>query len=388
MGRRKTFTDNDVAKLKPRRKRYNFPDPETPSLYIRVTPGGAKSFCVVYRKGDSQKWVTIGSPPTYNIDLARKRAGEILRSAREGKSEPDSFERTADQWRKLHCEARKLRSLSEIDRHLKRMKDAWTGRAFNTVGRGDVAKLLDKIETKNGARQATYCLQVFSALANWYAARDDAYRSPLVKGMRRGSPVKRDRILDDDELRAVWTAAEANGSFGALVRLLLLTAQRREKVASMKWEDISAEGVWTIATEAREKGNARELVLPDAALEIIKTQPRFESNPYVFAGRGNAHFGGYSKAKAAFDAKVKSAASCGFAPWRLHDLRRTAKSLMARAGIRPDISERVLGHTIQGVEGVYDRHSYRDEKAFALNKLASLIEGIVHPTDKVTRLRA
>ena len=221
-------------------------------------------------------------------------------------------------------------------------------------------------------------------ICNWYATRNDNYSSPIVKGMRRSNPKERarDRILNDDEIRAVWQAASENGTFGAFVRVLLLTAQRREKVAAMKWSDVSVDGVWTIPAEAREKGNANELPLPEAALAIIKAQPRYESNPYVFAGRGGAHYSGYSKGKAALDAKVNVPG------WRLHDLRRTARSLMSRAGVRPDIAERVLGHAIQGVEGIYDRHSYREDKAQALKALAGLIENILRPeAAKVARLR-
>jgi integrase len=200
--------------------------------------------------------------------------------------------------------------------------------------------------------------------------------------MRRSNPKERsrDRILNDDELRAVWK--QANGSFGAFVRLLLLTGQRREKVAAMRWQDIGIDGTWSIPAEDREKGNANRLALPEVALDIIKAQPRFASNPHVFAGRCDSHFSGYSKSKAAFDAKVP------IAPWKLHDLRRTARSLMARAGVRPDIAERVLGHVIRGVEGIYDRHSYREEKAQALRALAGLVLNIVDPTDNVLALRS
>ena len=133
----------------------------------------------------------------------------------------------------------------------------------------------------------------------------------------------------------------------------------------------AGDGVWTIPSEDREKGHAVELVLPEAALAIIRERPSFAGNPYVFAGRGGSHISGYSKAKAALDAKVKNVA-----PWRLHDLRRTARSLMARAGVRPDIAERVLGHAIQGVGGVYDRHDYVAQKAEALKRLAHLLRNV------------
>ena len=178
---------------------------------------------------------------------------------------------------KLHCEAKGLRSLDEYRYQIGRMEHEWTGRDFKSLGRGDVSKLLDKVETKSGQRQANLTLAVFSSMANWYAAREDDYRSPVVRGMKRGDAVGRDRILDDDELRAVWKQAEANGTFGAFVRLSLLTGQRKEKVAAMRWEDLDG-AVWTIPTEAREKGNAGVLVLPEIALEIINAQPRFASS--------------------------------------------------------------------------------------------------------------
>ena len=155
--------------------------------------------------------------------------------------------------------------------------------------------------------------------------------------------------------------------------MLLLTGQRKTKVATMRWEDIK-DGVWTIPSEKREKGNAIELKLPDVAIEIIKAQPRFDGNPYVFAGQGNSPMGGLSRRKKSFERKLPA-----MPQWGLHDLRRTARSLMSRAGVRPDIAERVLGHVMNGVEGIYDRHRYDEEKAHALKALAGLIEKIVNP---------
>jgi integrase len=204
--------------------------------------------------------------------------------------------------------------------------------------------------------------------------------------MRRTNPKERarKRILSDDELRAVWTQAEANGFFGALVRLLLLTGQRRTTVASMRWDDVSVDGTWSIPNEGRQKGTGKELVLPQIALDIIKAQPRFASSPHVLAGRyDGTHYSNYGNAKAAFDSKLPP-----MPQWGLHDLRRTARSLMSRAGIRPDVAERVLGHAIEGVEGIYDRHQYREEKAHALKALAGLIENILAPEgSKVVQLR-
>ena len=157
----------------------------------------------------------------------------------------------------------------------------------------------------------------------------------------------RDRILNDDEIRAVWKAAD--GTFGDMVKLLLLTGQRREKVAAMRWQDISIDGEWNVPEGDREKGVGGSLVLPALAADIIRARPRYASSPYVFTGRGGSHLSGYSKAKTQLDERAK------IAEWRLHDLRRTARSLMSRVGVRPDIAERVLGHVQPGVQGVYDR---------------------------------
>jgi integrase len=122
--------------------------------------------------------------------------------------------------------------------------------------------------------------------------------------------------------------------------------------------------------------------MPKVALAILVKQPRLESNPYVFAGRGSGPYRGFSQAKTAFDGKLSDVA-----PWVIHDLRRTARSLMSRAGVRPDIAERVMGHAIAGVEGIYDRHSYREEKADALRRLAALVDDIVNPRENIVAIR-
>ena len=338
------------------------------------------------RRAGSKSGTPSGPRTLYGVTEARQRAREAIKAIREGRDRtgPDDFETVAEGWFKRHVQAKTLISApdlrSALDRHL---LPAWRTREFASIRRGDVARLLNSVEDSNGPIVADFVLAVIRMICNWHATRTDDYASPIVKGMRRTDPKAqaRARILDDDEIRAVWKAAEENGSFGAYVRLLLLTAQRREKVVAMRWEDISDDGTWSIPSTAREKGTAGSLMLPEAALAIIKAQPRFASNPYVLAGRADSYIQGQSKRKAQFDAKVK------IAPWVIHDLRRTARSLMSRAGVRPDIAERVLGHAIGGVAGVYGRHEYAEEKKHALAALASLIENVLQPpTKKVVRL--
>ena len=392
---RKTLSDRGVATLKPRAARYTHPDPEQRGLYVRVQPTGAKSFvAVTLDPHGKQVWATIGPTDVLSIADARERAREAVRRIRDGlpafeapPTKPDTFEAIAEQWLRRHVQANGLRSQAEITRLLKVLVyPAWKGRALRDIKRSDIADLLDGVEDRHGGRQADYVLAITRQIANWYATRHDDYVPPFIKGMRRTNPKSRarDRTLSDDELRAMWRVAESAGPFGALVRLLLLTAQRREKVVSMKWSDIGIDGTWRIPLEAREKGAPAEIALPAAVVDIIRVQPQLGDNPFVLAGRGDAHINGFSKSKKAFDAKLPK----GIPAWVLHDLRRSARSLMARAGVSNDHAERVLGHARPGVEGIYDRHRYRDEIGTALQKLATLIDSIVHPRENVTPMVA
>jgi integrase len=212
-----------------------------------------------------------------------------------------------------------------------------------------------------------------------------------VKGMARTKPTERarTRVLSDDELRIVWPLLSDAGTFGALLKTLLLTAQRRDEVANMSWTEIAADGIWTIPAERYKTKRSNHVPLSTAARRVIEAQPQMDGCDYVFPSRTNTSFSGFGKRKAALDKALQQAlqkhkragetAAESLPNWTLHDLRRTAKTLMARAGVRPDISERVLGHVIAGVEGTYDRHSYADEKRDALEKLATVIERILNP---------
>jgi integrase len=345
-----------------------------------------------------QVWATLGSAGAITIAEARERGRTALQRIRDGfepfeptPEKPATFEEVATLWFKRHVQAKKLRSSAEIARCLERyVYPAWRNTPFTGIRRSQVATLLDAIEDKNGPRQADAVRAILSGVANWYASRHDDYVNPLTRGMRRQPAAQRDRILSDEEIRAIWGQAMRAGTFGAIVRFALLTGQRREKVASLRWSDLQ-NGIWTIPEFHREKGTGGSLKLPAAALAIIEAQPRLETNPFVFAGRGDGPFNGFSKAKAALaqalprlpgpDGQLRPIVG-----WTIHDLRRTARSLMARAGVRPDVAERVLGHAIVGVAAIYDRHHYEEEKAEAIAKLAALIERITTPTQSDSRL--
>jgi integrase len=387
---RKTLSDRGVIALRPRAARYAYPDPELVGHYVRVTPNGSKSFAAVTRgPNGKQVWTTIGLTERLPITEARARARLIIQRVQAGKPavEPraQSFGAVVDEWRKRHVDKNGLRSGKEILRLLDRhVLPTWRDRELVAIRRSDIAALLDHVEDEHGARQADYVLNVVRSVMNWHASRTDDFNPPIVRGMRRQSPhaQQRSRVLDDGELRAIWKAAENAGVFGAAVRLCLLTGQRRAKILRMRWSDIGDDGTWSIPREPREKDSAGAIALPEPALAIIRSQPRFAGNPYVLAGRSAGPINGISKFKARLDR------AAGVTGWRLHDLRRTARSLMSRAGITSEHAERVMGHAIGGVEGIYDRHSYAAEKADALARLANLIGDIVNSRDKVITLTA
>ena len=292
---RKSLTNKGISALKPRAARYAFADPQLAGHYVRVQPSGAKSFVAVARApGGAQVWTTLGTPDVMPVEEARERARAVLQRVCDGLPaiEPrgETFGGVAAAWIKRHVEPNGLRSKKEIVRLLDRhILPAWRDREFLGIRRSDVAALLDHVEDHHGARQADYCLNVIRSVMNWRAARTDDYRPPIVRGMRRQSPhaQSRARILDDGELVAIWKAAAADGTaFGALVRIALLTAQRRAKVVAMKWADISDDGEWTIPKAPREKDSVGSVTLPEAALAIIRAQPRLCDNPFVLPGAG------------------------------------------------------------------------------------------------------
>lgn len=380
---RQTLSDRGVAAIKPRHARFAVADPELRGLWIRIQPSGLKSYATVARGPDArQVWTTISSTDAMPIEKARERARSILERVRSGlpavEPKGETFGAVAANWLIRHVDPNGLRSAKEIRRLLDaHVLPAWKDRVFIAIRRSDITALLDVVEDNHSVRQADNVLGVIRSVMFWAAARRDDYVPPIVKGMKRAKAASRARILDDDEVRVIWKVAEGAGTFGALLRMCLITAQRSRKVASMKWDDIEA-GVWSIPKAPREKATAGALALPRMALDILEATSRLATNPHVFPGRGGGGpLRGFGSGKAAIDARLPK----DMKSWTIYDLRRTARSLMSRAGVLSEHAERVMGHAIAGIEGVYDRHSYLEEKRVALAKLATLIDTIINPRD-------
>jgi integrase len=185
--------------------------------------------------------------------------------------------------------------------------------------------------------------------------------------------MSRDRILTDDELRKLWPA---KGVYGSLVRFILLTAARRAEASEMLWTEIAG-SAWTLPA-SRNKTNV-DLVRPLSKAALAALPPK--TCDYVFSSNGRTPISAFSKRKGSLSSAT------GVKDWTLHDLRRTARSLMSRAGVPTDHAERCLGHVIGGVRGVYDRHAYREEKARAFEALALQIERIINPRENVVSMK-
>ena len=427
MPRRKTYAEK-IAALKPTRgKREILFDPETEGLCLRTSLAGAKALYVVAKaRGGKQRWYKLGNyvdtdrPGGITLTAARDLAPEIVRRIKDGldpvakpevEEEPEeafTFAKLAEKFM-ARCVTGKRRGADQsqyiIDTYL---LPALGSREVTSITRSEINELLDRIEdrTVTGTNGKTYggpvmadrTLAALSTMFAWHMTRTNTFVSPIVRGMRRTNPAERarSRTLSDDELRALWTVTEAGGSFNALVRFMLLTAQRRGKCVAVQWNDIDDDGVWHIRPDtklaAREKGTAGDLTLSDMALQVVRSQPRLKSNEFVFSGRVG-HFKGFNHSKERLDkllleALRKADPEAELEHWTLHDLRRSARSLMSRAKVPPHVAEISLGHVQGGVLGIYDRYSYEAEKKEALDALAGLVERIVKPPkDKVAPSR-
>jgi integrase len=374
-------------------------DSKIMGFVCRKLPSGHVVYGYRFRAGGRQRWLTIGKPgitPDQARRIAKKLAGDVA-DGRDPAAEQEA-ERAADSstvnalldaFLERHVRKSGLRKGDEVERVFRVYVRPRIGElSIYEIGRRAVTDMLDEIADANGPVMADRTLAHVRKAFNWYATRDERFNSPIVKGMARTKPAERarKRKLDDQELRDLWNAldtADAPACYSSYVRVLLLTAQRRSEVAEMLWAEIEG-GVWVIPGSKHKTGKDegdKAVPLTDAVLQLLG-KPR--KSGFVFSSTdGELPFSGFSKAKRALDKAIaklrKSEKRKPMSHWTLHDLRRTARSLMSRGGVAADIAERVLGHKIPGVRGVYDRHEYVAEKRDALERLAALVERIINP---------
>ncbi len=387
------LTDIAIRNLKASTARREIPDSGQRGLYLIVQPTGGKTFAVRYRFAGKPRKLTL----TAGISLAaaRREAADALYQVEKGIDPGVAKQRARDEQRAAAADTleavcaeffkrdgAKLRSARDWQRDLARLVFPTLGqRPIADVRRKDVIRLLDAIEDNNGTAQADTVLAIIRRICNWYAVRDENFRSPIVRGMRRRKPSQhsRARILTDDEIRAVWRAAGVMpGPFGRYCKFLLLTAARRNEAAHMRWQEVVGTD-WTLPASRNKTKTDLTRPLSAEALAVLSKVPRIAGTDFVFSADGR-RLGGMTRRKR----EIEQAS--GITGWTLHDLRRTARSLMSRAGVPSEHAERCLGHTIRGVEGIYDRHSYREEMLIAYEKLSTLIQQIVDPQPNIVAM--
>ncbi|MFY9835761.1 MAG: integrase arm-type DNA-binding domain-containing protein [Xanthobacteraceae bacterium] len=366
---RRLLTDRFCAAAKPKagEAQTDFFDTDCAGLALRVSPK-RKSWTLHLTLGGKRKRLTLGVYPTLSLAGARTRADEARAAIADGNDprllKPDTLQAICESYMKW--EGGKLRSADwrqgVLDRHI---YPNLGPRRISEIRRFEIVALLDRIEEGSGAAMADHVLAIIRKVMNWHATRTDDFRSPIVRGMARTSTkeMARERVLTDDEIRKVWHAGA--GMFGDYIKLLLLTAARRGELAGMKWSEIVASD-WTLPASRNKVRLDLVRPLSPMALEILTRQRK--GGEWVWGGPNAIAFGVW---------KQQLDEVSEIRDWRLHDLRRTARSLMSRAGVPSDHAERCLGHVIGGVRGVYDRHEYHREKAQAFEALAALIDRIV-----------
>jgi integrase len=359
-------------------------------LMLIVHPTGRKVWALRYRYRGVPAKYTIGVYPVITLANARRKAIEALADLDRGidpRQKPtdgsDAVTAVAEEWLKRKVGG--TRTAHEVERMLrKEIVEPWKKKLVSEIEKPDVLRVLDAIVDRGAPVTANRVLSIMKRWLGWAKERGYIETSPTADIKRPTVEKSRDRVLSEDELRAIWTAAGALGyPHGSWLQLLILTAQRRTEVASMGWSHIDEnKALWTLPAESTKAGRTHDVPLSTVALEILKGLPQFANGDYVFThNRGSTHMRTYYEAKGAVDAAIAETGK-KLARWTIHDLRRTAATLMAEHGVLPHILSAILGHTAAAavsvmpsstVTKIYNRYAYLEERRQALEAWAQYV---------------
>jgi integrase len=369
--RRKILTDREfTARTQPGTMR----DSEYRQLELRIRDSGAKAWAIRYYLHGKQRRFTIGEFPAISVADARQRAKDALRDIEDRidpaiekrqRRDADTFDDLARDYIEKWAKPRK-RSWKEDQRILNaNILPHWKHRAVRDITRRDIRELIEAIADRGAPTMANRVRALLSKLFRFAIGRDVIELSPMVGIERPADETPRDRVLTDDEIRQFWTATEAlDAPMRAFFRLRLLTAQRGIEVSTMKWGDVDLEGGWwTVSATVAKNKLSHRVPLSQAVIDLLKELPR--DGRYVLDGaRGKRQ-------------QAEAAATFAIDDFKGHDLRRTAASRMASAGIPRLHIGKVLNHVETGVTAVYDRHGYDAEKRVALDTWARVLNAIL-----------
>jgi integrase len=391
-------------------------DTQLPGFGLRVSAKGRKTFVAMYRvKGGKEVMETIATMAELpDIKDARDRARASMLQARQGINpvvkrkaaeaaaaaaiKPFTFADLCERYLREHADRKTRASTAAESRRIlnNHAIPRWGSRPAKGVTKSDINDLLDEIASHRRRKRATAkggaVSESNNALANlktlfrWSVAMDLIDTDPTAGVLKRGRTGSRDRVLNEDEIKLFWVAADQLGwPFGPLFQLLLLTAQRRDEVGRMACGEIDLDRrLWTIPAKRSKNDKAHHVHLSPPSAEIIKQLPNLGGAPLVFSITGATPVSGFSSAKARVDLFMRTElAKIGrdLEHWTLHDLRRTATTIMAEElKIAPHVVDKILNHTagtIHGVARIYNRAQYLDERKAALEAWGRYIETLV-----------
>ena len=363
-------------------------DAVCPGFGVKVTPKGRKVFVVLYRTGgagSSLRKYTIGVFGRVTLHQARVAAQRVFAAKLEGR-DPAAEKRTAK--RKVVADrvdelleafiaqhVSQNCSAAEISRLLRReVGKAWGHKSIHEISKRDVVELISAIEQRGAPVVANKTLKTIKTFLRWCVGRAVLDLSPADGVPLPAKEVARDRVLTDPELTQIIRAARTmGGPYGGIVELLALTGQRREEAARSTWDEFDlGQRIWTLPKARTKNAKQHTVHLSAQAIAVLKRMKK--QGPFAFSVHGTTPFQGFSLAKRELDDMS------GVKNWRLHDLRRTCVSGMARLGIPPHVADKILNHqsgTISGVAAIYQRHDFLAERNDALERWGAHVAKIV-----------
>jgi integrase len=396
-----TIKSTEGLKLPPGKVDFIAWDDDVTGFGLRLREGGSRTWIYQYRIGSKQRRMVLGSARAVTLSLARENAGKLEAKVKLGGDpamEKETARRDADntvgalldqylEAKKAGKTKRKVRprSYAEIERHLKTHAKPLHRLPIGAMSQRDVASLLGDVATEAGNVTSNRVRASLSAFLAW--ALGEGIRLPegnVASYTNKRDEKSRDRVLDNPrarrkshELKAIWDSCE-DDDYGAIIKLLVLTGQRANEIAGLRWDEI-LHGEIVLPGERTKNHRTHIVPLSDPARAILaKLEKEKEDRSHVF-GRDDTGFQGWSKAKEKLGERMAEAGTT-IPHWTPHDIRRSVATHMAEIGIQPHIIEAVLNHVSghkAGIAGIYNRATYDKEKREALNRWAEYLLGIV-----------
>ncbi len=364
-------------------------DDDIPGFGLRMREGGSRVWIFQYRIGTKQRRIVLGKATALAPDKARDLASNLHAKVRLG-GDPaadkvigraqaaNSFGDLARRYLEFQQDNLRPRSLVEVKRHLEDHAKPLHGLPVATVDQRTIADRLNLIAKAAGAVTANRVRASLSALFGWAMREGLASANPVMNTNKREEK-SRDRVLSDQELRIIWNALE-DDHYGAIVKLLMLTGQRANEIAGLRYPEINFDkNVISLPGERTKNGRPHDVPMSGTVHAILEAQAKTDGRACVF-GYGDGPFSGWSKSKERLETRIADANGEPLPHWVPHDLRRTVATRMADLGVQPHVIEAVLNHVSGhkgGIAGIYNRAVYAAEKAQALTLWADHVSALV-----------